>query len=64
VRLYIPGVEDFFRREIACFGWSMADRDPASLAREYGEARKENGDSSKSLRMNRTSPLFHPLLHL
>jgi len=54
----------YFRREIACFGWSMADRGSASLAGEYGEAREENGDSSKSLWMSRTSPLFHPLLNL
>jgi len=42
----------------------MADRDPASLAKKCGEARKENGDSNKSLRMSRTSPLFHPILRL
>jgi hypothetical protein len=42
----------------------MADQDPASLAGKYGEARKENGDFSKSLRMSKTSPLFHPLLRL
>jgi hypothetical protein len=30
----------------------MANREPASLAGEYGEAGKENGGSSKNLRMN------------
>jgi hypothetical protein len=54
----------YFRREIAYFGWSMADQNPASLAGGYGEARKENGNSSNSLRMSIISPLFHPLLHL
>jgi len=42
----------------------MADQDPASLAGRSGETRKEDGDSSKSLQMSRTLPLFHPLLNL
>jgi hypothetical protein len=54
----------YFRKEIVYFGWSMADRDPASLVGRCGEAKKENGDSSKSLWMSRISPLFHPILCL
>jgi hypothetical protein len=54
----------YFRKETVYFGWSMADRNPTSLTGGYGEARKENGNSSKSLWMSRASPLFHPILHL
>ncbi len=48
---------------IDCFGWSIAAPDPASLAGESSEARKENEDSSKNQRMSRNSLLFHPPLH-
>ncbi len=61
VRLYIPDVEDLFQEGDRLL---RADRDPASLVGEYGEAKKENGGSSKNLRMSKTSPLFHPPLHL
>jgi hypothetical protein len=50
----------YFRKGIDYFAWSIAARDPASLAKEYGETKKENGDSSKSLWMSKNLPLFHP----
>jgi hypothetical protein len=42
----------------------MAEQDPASLAGKSGEVKKENGDSSKSRRMNNVSLPSHQILNL
>jgi len=64
MRLYILGVEDLFQEGDRLLQVEHGGSKSPSLAGKYGEARKENGDSSKNLRMSRTSPLFHPILRL